>query len=99
MEFTIEGPLRNQFSVCVPILRALPDWVGIEKATLDYEKEIEQLPTFLARLGGAVTGFLSLKQHNPFSAKIYVMASGIGINVFSDYLIYSGITGKAPHLQ
>lgn len=74
MEFTIEGPLSNQSSVCVPILRALPDWFGIEKAILDYEQEIEQLPTFLARSGGSVTGFLSLKQHNPFSAEIYVMA-------------------------
>ena len=74
MEFTIEGPLRNQSSVCVPILRALPEWFGIEKAILDYEQEIEQLPTFLARSGGSVTGFLSLKQHNPFSAEIYVMA-------------------------
>ena len=72
--FEIEGPLHNQSSVCVPILRALPDWFGIEKAILDYEREIEQLPTFLAKSGGSVMGFLSLKQHNPFSAEIYVMA-------------------------
>jgi len=66
--------LRNQSSVCVPILRALPGSFGIEQAILDYEREIEQLPTFLARSGGSVTGFLSLKQHNPFSSEIYVMA-------------------------
>jgi ribosomal protein S18 acetylase RimI-like enzyme len=74
MDFKIEGPLINQSSVCVPILRALPDWFGIEQDILDYEREIEQLPTFLARLDGSVAGFLSLKQHNPFSAEIYVMA-------------------------
>jgi ribosomal protein S18 acetylase RimI-like enzyme len=73
MEFKIEGPLQNQSSVCVPILRALPDWFGIEKAILDYEREIDRLPTFLAKSGGSVMGFLSLKQHNPFSTEIYVM--------------------------
>jgi N-acetylglutamate synthase-like GNAT family acetyltransferase len=73
MDFTIEGPLQNQSSVCVFILRELPEWFGIEQAIRDYEREIETLPTFLARSGGNVMGFLSLKQHNPFSAEIYVM--------------------------
>jgi N-acetylglutamate synthase-like GNAT family acetyltransferase len=85
MTIAIEGPLHNQSSVCVPILRMLPDWFGIEAAILEYEHEIEHLPTFLAEEDGQVLGFLSLKQHNPFSAEIYVMAvcpdshrSGIG---------------------
>jgi GNAT superfamily N-acetyltransferase len=74
MDFKIEGSLHNQSSACVPILRMLPDWFGIEAAILDYEREIERLPTFLAKVDGQVLGFLSLKQHNPFSAEIYVMA-------------------------
>jgi N-acetylglutamate synthase-like GNAT family acetyltransferase len=74
MNFKIEGPLYNQSSVCVPILRMLPDWFGIEAAVVNYEHEIEHLPTFLAKVNGQVLGFLSLKQHNPFSAEIYVMA-------------------------
>ncbi|MBE3040717.1 MAG: GNAT family N-acetyltransferase [Chloroflexi bacterium] len=74
MDFKIEGPLLKQSSVCVPILRTLPDWFGIEEAILDYEREIEHLPTFLAKADGSVLGFLSLKQHNPFSAEIHVMA-------------------------
>lgn len=74
MDFKIEGPLLKQSSVCVPILRTLPDWFGIEEAILDYEREIEHLPTFLAKADGRVLGFLSLKQHNPFSAEIHVMA-------------------------
>jgi ribosomal protein S18 acetylase RimI-like enzyme len=61
MDFIITGPLQNQSSVCVPILRNLPDWFGIEEAILDYER-------------GNVVGFLSLKQHNLFSAEILVMA-------------------------
>ena len=74
MDFKIEGPLFQQSPVCVPILRSLPDWFGIEAAILEYEREIEHLPTFLANEDGSVLGFLSLKQHNPFSAEIYVMA-------------------------
>jgi len=74
MNFKVEGPLLKQSSVCVPILQALPEWFGIEKAILNYEREIEHLPTFLARTDGGVLGFLSLKQHNLFSAEIYVMA-------------------------
>jgi GNAT superfamily N-acetyltransferase len=74
MDFIIEGPLLNVSSDCIPILRALPEWFGIEKAILEYEQEIEHLPTFLAKTGGSVQGFLSLKQHNPFSGEITVMA-------------------------
>lgn len=74
MVVAIEGPLLHQASVCVPILRMLPDWFGIEAAILEYEREIEHLPTFLAKGDGQLLGFLSLKQHNPFSAEIYVMA-------------------------
>jgi len=74
MSFAIEGPLLNQSSNCVPLLRLLPDWFGIEETILNYEREIEHLPTFLAKVDGSVLGFLSLKQHTPYSAEILVMA-------------------------
>jgi ribosomal protein S18 acetylase RimI-like enzyme len=85
MDLKITGPLINQAFTCIPILRMLPDWFGIEEAILEYEQEIGHLPTFLAKLDGQVLGFLSLKHHFPASAEIYVMAvhpeaqrSGIG---------------------
>ena len=74
MNLVIEGPLLNQSSICVPLLRLLPDWFGVEAAILNYEQEIEHLPTFLAKTDGGVLGFLSLKQHTPYSAEILVMA-------------------------
>jgi N-acetylglutamate synthase-like GNAT family acetyltransferase len=73
MNFTIEGPLLEQTDVCLPILRALPDWFGIETAIQGYAAAIHTLPTFLAKSGGQVLGFLSLKQHNPYSAEVLVM--------------------------
>jgi GNAT superfamily N-acetyltransferase len=74
MQIAIEGPLLGQSSTSISILRMLPDWFGIEAAILDYKCEIEHLPTFLAKANGQALGFLSLKQHNSFSAEIYVMA-------------------------
>ena len=85
MTAAIEGPLLGQSSACMPILRALPEWFGQEAGLLEYEKQIDGLPTFLASADSRVIGFLSLKQHYPHSAEVYVMGvrpeaqhSGIG---------------------
>ena len=74
MPASIEGPLLGQSAICVPILRLLPDWFGIEAAIVNYGQEIESLPTFLARTEDRVIGFLSLKHHTPYAAEILVMA-------------------------
>jgi GNAT superfamily N-acetyltransferase len=73
MSFTISGPSLGQAFVCAEIFRALPDWFGIENAIQCYQQEFDHLPTFLAESDGQVTGFLSLKLHNLFSAEVYVM--------------------------
>ena len=73
MNFLIIGPQLNTAAVCAPILRALPDWFGIEEAIRQYETEIDHLPTFLAVTETTTAGFLSLKLHNAFSAELYVM--------------------------
>jgi len=52
------------------ILRALPQWFGIEQATRSYIRDVAQLQTFAADDG---SGFLSLKRHTPRAAEIYVM--------------------------
>ncbi len=70
----IRGPVAGSADLCVPILRLLPDWFGIEAAIQDYAREIGLLPTFLAQAGAGVLGFLSLKQHFSASAEILVMA-------------------------
>lgn len=73
MPLTITGPHLGTSSLCTPILRALPNWFGLEAAIVQYSSEIDGLPTFLARRDEAVLGFLSLKQHFPFTAEMYVM--------------------------
>ena len=85
MSFTIAGPHLGQAAVCIPIVRSLPEWFGIEEAIVHYAAEIDHLPTYLAGNPGGVSGFLSLKRHNPYAAEVYVMGvrrefqrSGIG---------------------
>jgi ribosomal protein S18 acetylase RimI-like enzyme len=70
----VHGPFPGQASVCEPILRSLPQWFGIEEATAQYLRDIEQLPTLLALAEGQVLGFLTLKVHSQYSAEIHVMA-------------------------
>lgn len=70
---TVEGPFFKQASLCEPILRALPEWFGIEESILKYITEIDHLPTWLAREEEQVIGFLSVKQHTTHAAEIYVM--------------------------
>lgn len=70
---TITGPLLNQGSTCEAILRALPDWFGVESAIRDYVQAVDTLPTFLACQGERAQGFLTVKIHNVYSAELYVM--------------------------
>jgi chloramphenicol 3-O-phosphotransferase/ribosomal protein S18 acetylase RimI-like enzyme len=67
------GPDLGLAAVCEPILRALPAWFGIERAVLQYVRDIETMPTILACVGGQVLGFLTLKVHNSYAAEIHVM--------------------------
>jgi N-acetylglutamate synthase-like GNAT family acetyltransferase len=73
MNFTIEGPRLGGSSDCERILRALPDWFGLEASIQGYAAIIPTLPTFLAKVDDKIIGFLSLKLHNPYSAEVYVM--------------------------
>lgn len=59
---------------CVAILRALPDWFGIEAAIEHYADEIPHLQTLLACIEGEVSGFISLAYHNSSTAEIHLLA-------------------------
>ena len=59
--------------MCETILRALPEWFGIEEATAQYIRDVDALPTFVAFEDGRAVGFMSVKQHFPQSAELYVL--------------------------
>ena len=59
---------------CERILKALPEWFGIPASNEEYIRSLLRLPTFVARIGGAVVGFVALEQHFPESAENHVLA-------------------------
>jgi GNAT superfamily N-acetyltransferase len=55
--------------LCEHVLRDLPEWFGIEDATVAYIRDVAELPTFA--IGD--DAFLSLKLHTPQAAEVYAM--------------------------
>ena len=55
-------------------MRALPDWFGIESAIVQYVRDTETKPTWLAELGGHAVGFVTLNRHFTQAAEIHCMA-------------------------
>lgn len=56
------------------LLRALPDWFGIEEANRRYVASAGSLPTVLALHDGQVVGTLLWSRHYPESAEVHLMA-------------------------
>lgn len=61
-------------SICRNILNGLPDWFGIPKYIEKYVSETKDMPFYVSYLDKEPIGFLALKQHNKYSAEIYVIA-------------------------
>jgi GNAT superfamily N-acetyltransferase len=59
--------------ICESVLRALPQWFGIEAAVERYRRVSAELPMLAVRNGGDAAGFLSLKRHAPEAAELYLM--------------------------
>ena len=70
---TIQSPTINCGKVCENILRALPDWFGIEDSLVQYVKDADKMPTILAKDEENVIGFLTIKKHFLESAEIHCM--------------------------
>jgi GNAT superfamily N-acetyltransferase len=66
-------PGQATASECEAVLRALPEWFGIETALLEYVRDVASLPTWLWRADGELLAFLSIKRHFPDAAEIHVM--------------------------
>jgi GNAT superfamily N-acetyltransferase len=59
----IEGPVVGVAAQCEQVLRTLPLWFGIESSLLDYVRDTERFPTFVARLGGEIVAFATVREH------------------------------------
>jgi len=56
------------------ILRALPDWFGIEEALVGYVKAAAALPTAVANRMGVEVGFASLERATDAACDVHVIA-------------------------
>jgi coenzyme F420-0:L-glutamate ligase/coenzyme F420-1:gamma-L-glutamate ligase len=65
----IDDPAERS-RIAEAVLRDLPEWFGIEVATRAFVEAAAKLPTFAVEPDA---GFLSLKQHTPKAAELYVM--------------------------
>lgn len=66
---------REKSALCERVLRALPEWFGIESSLADYVQSVRELPVYAAMEGNAAVGFLALKDHNAHTAEIHVMGA------------------------
>ena len=60
-------------TVCNNILRALPDWFGVEASIVDYAEQVKSMPFFSALDENKTVGFVAIKTHNKHTAEICVM--------------------------
>ncbi len=72
-QFVISEQITDKGVICNQILRSLPEWFGIESAIQNYTNEVEEMVVFVAKQNNQALGFISLNQHNPFTAEIHVM--------------------------
>lgn len=56
------------------MLRALPEWFGIESALVQYVQDTATMETWMAESGGHAVGFVTLHMHNPHAAEIHCIA-------------------------
>lgn len=68
----IDEPGRRA-EICNAVLRALPDWFGIESAIVEYVEGCRAMPMWAALDGERPAGFVSLKAHNRYTFEVYVM--------------------------
>ena len=70
----IAGPSQISAKAAEEILRQLTRWFGIESALVEYARDAERLPNFIATLDQMPVGFLSMREHNPATLEISCMA-------------------------
>ena len=60
-------------ALCEGILRALPEWFGIEESLLDYVEKVKKLPLWAAFAGEKAIGFAAFLEHSPYAGAVCVM--------------------------
>ena len=59
---------------CERVLRTLPLWFGIESSLLEYVQDTERFPTFVARAGTDILGFVTVREHFAEAWEVHCIA-------------------------
>lgn len=95
-------------TACESVLRALPDWFGIEESLLQYVADAgnaAKFETFVAAVGGRVVGFVTLRRHFAESGEIHCLgvvpeSHGPGVGrALVEHVEHILRTGSAAFLQ
>lgn len=70
----IRRATETDLPACERILRALPEWFGIEAAIVNYVAEIPVMETYVAECAGMNVGFITLKATSAAAIEIHIMA-------------------------
>lgn len=65
--------VEHKKEITSKILGHLPDWFGIPNSTQEYIEASSQMKYWAAFEGNNPIGFVALKEHNPYTAELYVM--------------------------
>lgn len=68
---TVDSP-QEKSEICNAVLRALPDWFGIESSVVEYTRNVQPLPFWAALDAGRPVGFVALLAHNAYTAEVFV---------------------------
>ncbi len=70
----VEGPVGGVAEQCERVLRTLPLWFGIEASLLEYVRDTERFPTFVARVADEIVGFLTVREHFAEAWEVHCIA-------------------------
>ena len=69
----IEEITTGKGEICKLVLDDLPEWFGLEDAKARYVADVVAMPMLVAKTASGVVGFVALREHNGFTAELYVM--------------------------
>jgi GNAT superfamily N-acetyltransferase len=76
-DFSIRPIATGEGARCEAILRSVPEWFGIEESLVQYVKDTQGHPTWIAwEAGGAgrAAGFVTLRMHYAQAAEVHCIA-------------------------
>ncbi len=73
IDFKIVNDPDQKSEICFNIINDLDNWFGNEDANREYARGVREEYFLSVKIGDIPIGFISVKDHNPFTGEIYVL--------------------------